>query len=999
MLSTLSLQSNASGYVPTPFPGKEKQFDLVLDELDRAGFIPEALIESETRWFYEQLGIDDVFFARESVAGIAGHIHALYAAKLEQYAAGNSVPVIHLAREEEDHAVYFTLTKGFEERIDERYLNSSSKEKLYRVELFRAPLGKDHIRLHFVYRTQFPENKATDLSGLAAYDDLGALDAFSDSTFSKIALPHTKNLYARILSETPSTMGPVIHHYDVDGSKEHRLVIAFHQNTSTNYCSALSALLSYYKLTETRRYVEQFLCGVTVVSLYIEADASAHPALLVQQVVKEASLLYCLPNNDFASFFRDSSLLLQESIYAHCGAIFVTHFLNRLGPEYAAVAKLVGPQGLEALSALKKRLRAETYTPEFIRDVFGKQLPLVGRLYRHFADTHYIGAEGQQRTLSYQRLQETPLVDSDSHFELLLAHSTQDERAVLVMRALYAFNKSVLKTNFYTNPKVAILFRLEPSFLPKDEYPETPFGMFFVVGADFRGFHIRFRDIARGGIRVVRSRNEDAYSANSRSLIDENYGLASTQQRKNKDIPEGGSKGVILLNPGTAQKRPRGSFEKYIDAILDILLDKGSMIDLYKKPEILFMGPDEGTADYVDWATLHARRRGAPWWKSFFTGKSPSLGGIPHDVYGMTTLSVRTYVEEIYKKLGLENKRVTKFQTGGPGGDLGLNEILLSTPNEVYVAVVDGPAVVGDPNGLDKNELIRLAKARLDILYYDPLKLSKDGYLVKVDDVDVVTPGGVTAPNGVVFRNTFHLRIKELFGKVDVFVPCGGRPALVDANSVHSLIEDGKSIIPYIVEGANLFFTQAAKLALEAAGAILFKDALTNKGGVTLSSREVLASLAMEEKVFLEKMCVKGDTLPEFYQAYVRDVQSFVKEKARLEFHALWKIKEKTGKPFSELSDELLVAINELADLLAGLAIWEEDPAFRDAVLQQSLPKILLNEIGGVKGLLGRAPEAYLRRVFSTQIAGGFVYERGVDGGPAAFLEYVGQLRKSFNLK
>ena len=42
-------------------------------------------------------------------------------------------------------------------------------------------------------------------------------------------------------------------------------------------------------------------------------------------------------------------------------------------------------------------------------------------------------------------------------------------------------------------------------------------------------------------------------------------------------------------------------------------------------PEILFLGPDEGTAGYVD-STLHARERGAPWWKSFLTGKSPELG-------------------------------------------------------------------------------------------------------------------------------------------------------------------------------------------------------------------------------------------------------------------------------------------------------------------------------------------------------------------------------------
>ena len=36
------------------------------------------------------------------------------------------------------------------------------------------------------------------------------------------------------------------------------------------------------------------------------------------------------------------------------------------------------------------------------------------------------------------------------------------------------------------------------------------------------------------------------YSINQRQLFDENYGLASTQNLKNKDIPEGGAKGTIL---------------------------------------------------------------------------------------------------------------------------------------------------------------------------------------------------------------------------------------------------------------------------------------------------------------------------------------------------------------------------------------------------------------------------------------------------------------------
>lgn len=33
----------------------------------------------------------------------------------------------------------------------------------------------------------------------------------------------------------------------------------------------------------------------------------------------------------------------------------------------------------------------------------------------------------------------------------------------------------------------------------------------------------------------------------------------------------------------------------------------------------------------MDWAAIHARSRGAPWWKSFTTGKTAlTLGGIPH---------------------------------------------------------------------------------------------------------------------------------------------------------------------------------------------------------------------------------------------------------------------------------------------------------------------------------------------------------------------------------
>lgn len=103
---------------------------------------------------------------------------------------------------------------------------------------------------------------------------------------------------------------------------------------------------------------------------------------------------------------------------------------------------------------------------------------------------------------------------------------------------------------------------------------------------------------------------------NARKLFDENYGLASTQALKNKDIPEGGAKGTILPSLGA---NPRVCFEHYVDAIIDLLLPgetpgiKIRLVDLYNKPEVLFAGPDEGTADMMDWAAMHARARGAPY--------------------------------------------------------------------------------------------------------------------------------------------------------------------------------------------------------------------------------------------------------------------------------------------------------------------------------------------------------------------------------------------------
>ncbi|CUM54255.1 unnamed protein product [Debaryomyces tyrocola] len=1026
-----SVQSLKHGYIDSPFSGKKDQYEQVLDVLDSIGFIPESLIELEARWFYESLGIDDVFFARESAKGIANHIHSLYSCKVQAFATDSSdQPLIHYKREAEDHAVFFDTYSAndytrnrFEERIDDKYIDPSTHlGTSYRGEYFSAPLNykqdailsgvfeknadlsNQFVRCYFIYKNNYHHAEVST--------NETDLEKIGDKTFLKIASAKTKELYSEIIKNVVSNTGPVIKYFPIEELEEYRVVIGFRQKTSARYNSALSDLVNYYKLQTTRKYIEQFSNGVSIVSMYLTSKHNKTPVdLSIYQVIKEASLLYCIPHNYFHDRFILGELSLQESIYAQCGVIFVTHFLNRLGPEYNKLTALLDPakstNHAEVLNSLKKRLRSETFTQNYIQEIFDTKRDIVRKLYRQFADVHYIRSS-MEKTLSYQRLSQITPVGTEEEFEELLNREcSQNEHHILVLKALFVFNKSILKTNFYTSTKVAISFRLNPTFLPATEYPEKPYGMFFIVGSDFRGFHIRFRDVARGGIRIVKSRSLDAYNTNARNLFDENYNLANTQQRKNKDIPEGGSKGVILLDPGVAQDRPRACFEKYIDSLIDLLLKqyipgvKDSYVDLYNKQEILFLGPDEGTAQYVDWATLHAKARGAPWWKSFLTGKNPKLGGIPHDEYGMTSLSVRAYVNKIYEKLNIDDAKIRKFQTGGPDGDLGSNEILLSR-NENYVGLVDGSGVIADPNGLDKQELLRLAKERKMICNYDKSKLSPAGYIVLVDDVNIKLPNGITVPNGVSFRNTFHLKIKEAFGidKVDLFVPCGGRPAAIDTNNVHELIDQktGKCIVPYFVEGANLFVTQDAKLSLERAGCVIFKDASTNKGGVTSSSLEVLASLSFDDQGFLSNMCIDSQTgaTPKFYQEYVKEAQNIIVSNAQNEFEALWKLKSETGLPFTELSDKLSVSINKLSDELANSKeLWNDDQDFRNAVLLDSLPRLLLQEIG-IDNILARVPESYLKALFATHLASLFVYSRGIDSNPAKFLEFISSIRKEY---
>ncbi|KAJ7156465.1 hypothetical protein C8R43DRAFT_858032, partial [Mycena crocata] len=85
----------------------------------------------------------------------------------------------------------------------------------------------------------------------------------------------------------------------------------------------------------------------------------------IYQVKKEASLLFCLPDNRFFLPKAPGSRAVQEVTYAYRGCIFAQHFCNRLVPVYLTLRIMLDesdPAHAEVLSDIKRRFREETLT-------------------------------------------------------------------------------------------------------------------------------------------------------------------------------------------------------------------------------------------------------------------------------------------------------------------------------------------------------------------------------------------------------------------------------------------------------------------------------------------------------------------------------------------------------------------------------------------------------------------------------------------------------------
>lgn len=595
-----------------------------------------------------------------------------------------------------------------------------------------------------------------------------------------------------------------------------------------------------------------------------------------------------------------------------------------------------------------------------------------------------------------------------------------------------------LKTNFYQMNKTAFGFRLDPAYLNevpyerKDKFPEIPYAIFFFKGMHYLGFHIRFKDLSRGGLRTVLVQRPEQVISERNNVFSECYNLAYTQQKKNKDIPEGGAKGVIFLQPYERLAWERDIYkkelqqthlaeediEKRLDAFtaeqkLDFLyqaqksyvstlitlvncLSNGKLkteqiIDYYKRPEYIYLGPDENMHNVmIEWIANYSIKQDYKPKGSFISSKPGA--GINHKEYGVTSYGVNVYMEEVLKFLGIDPTKdtFTIKISGGPDGDVAGNQIYnlykFYPKTAKLLAITDVSGTIYDPQGLDLAILVQLFKEEKPLRFYPPEKLQEGGFLLDLRTKREQTSyasqtlcyrrkGGKVIEdwlNGNEMNHLFRTNLHQTC--TDVFIPGGGRPrTLNDTNYKEYLDETGKPTSRAIVEGANLYLTPFARRSLEKLGVIIIKDSSANKGGVICSSFEVLAGLCMDEEEFIANK-----------QAIMTEVLAIIRKRAVDEAKLLLKTYQETNQYLTDISDKISERINaytyEILDHLENEHLsYALDDAYTRCLLKYA-PPLLRTKYR--QQLIASVPDIHKKAIIACHIASRLVYDKGLAWSP-----------------
>ncbi|MGD7706633.1 NAD-glutamate dehydrogenase [Microlunatus sp. Y2014] len=440
-----------------------------------------------------------------------------------------------------------------------------------------------------------------------------------------------------------------------------------------------------------------------------------------------------------------------------------------------------------------------------------------------------------------------------------------------IFRSYLQVINGIIRTNAYRHDRECLAFKVLPRQI--DGLPEPrPAYEIFVYSPRVEGVHLRFGEVARGGLR---------WSDRAEDYRTEVLGLVKAQMVKNTVIVPVGAKGGFYCKqlPDPTVDRDAwfaegvACYKMFIGALLDVTdtIVEGAIVpptevvrhdgdDAY-----LVVAADKGTASFSDIANQIAVDR------SFWLGDAFASGGsagYDHKGMGITARggweSVKRHFRELDRDCQTED--FTCVGVGDMSGDVFGNGMLLSRHTRL-VAAFDHRHVFVDPDPeaaagfAERERLFQLPRSSW--ADYDTSLISKGGGVfdrklksititpemkeaLGIDaDVATLTPtelitAVLKAPVDLLWNGGIGTYVKssaETDGQV------GDR-----ANDAVRV--DGRDLRARCVgEGGNLGFTQRGRIEYAAAGGRINTDFIDNSAGVDCSDHEVNIKILLAGEV------------------------------------------------------------------------------------------------------------------------------------------------------
>ena len=435
-----------------------------------------------------------------------------------------------------------------------------------------------------------------------------------------------------------------------------------------------------------------------------------------------------------------------------------------------------------------------------------------------------------------------------------------------ILRTLFNLIDATMRCNFHlrrTLDDYFVAFKIN-SLGVIDMPSPKPQNEIYVHAVGMEGIHLRGGKVSRGGIR---------WSDRPDDFRTEILGLMQTQISKNAlIIPTGAKGGFVLKKNGLKFSRPSSSLEtkeagkKAYITLIQGLLDltdnysdnkvvRQQNIVSYDDPDpYLVVAADKGTAKFSDIANSVSADY------QFWLGDAFASGGshgYDHKALGITARGAWKCVQRHFRELGkdIQNVAFTVVGIGSMDGDVFGNGMLLS-PYIRLLAAFSGQHIFIDPNPSDNNAPFNERKRLFELPGsswddYDRALISKGGGVYLRSDKDIPVSAELKKWLGIRYRSLDgESLIRYLLAAPVELLWLGGIGTYIKAStekheevgdrSNDNVRVDATNLGARVVgEGANLGFTQKARIEYSLRGGRINTDAVDNSAGVDTSDHEV----------------------------------------------------------------------------------------------------------------------------------------------------------------